>query len=224
MKSSAPQNIVLIGFMGSGKTTVGRALARRRGWRFVDTDERIRRAAGRDVPALFAEEGEAAFREREAEIVREVAAGQRQVIATGGGAVLRPENVSALRESGLVVWLTARPEVVVARTQHRAADRPLLAGGGGDLLAHVLRMLGERGPLYQAAAHVIVDTSDRVPSAIAAEIERRAERPTPPAPLPRKEGGEGSIPPDAVPDGPGAPAVPLAPPSFGGRGAGGVGS
>lgn len=171
--TSEPRNIVLIGFMGSGKSTVGRALAGRRGWRFVDTDEIIARTAGRDIPTLFAEEGEARFRDREIQVVLGVSAGERQVIATGGGAILRPENVAALREAGLVVWLTARPDVVVARTRHRAQDRPLLAGGMADPLAHVLQMLGERGPLYQAAAHLIVDTSDRSPQTIVREIERK---------------------------------------------------
>ncbi len=170
------RNLALIGFMGSGKSTVGRLLAQKRGWRFVDTDEEIVRAAGRDIPSLFAQEGEAAFREREAEAVRRIAAGERQVIATGGGAVLREENAAALRGAGLVVWLTARPDVVVARTARRAAERPLLAWGGQDLLAHVLRMLGERGPLYQAAAHLVVDTSDRTPQAVAGEIQRKAAR------------------------------------------------
>lgn len=168
-----PPNIILIGFMGSGKSTVGRRLAERRGWRFVDTDDLIVRMTGQTIPALFAGGGETAFRDRETQAVLGVSAGERQVIATGGGAVLRAENVAALRGAGLVVWLTARPDVVVARTQRRAAERPLLAAGEDDLLAHVLRMLGERGPLYQAAAHLIVDTSDRPIHAIVAEIERK---------------------------------------------------
>jgi len=176
-RGAAPRNIILVGFMGSGKSTVGRGLARLRGWRFVDTDAVIRDGvSGRPIPELFAEEGEAAFRDRETTALRAVCDGERQVIATGGGAVLRPENVELLRQAGLVVWLTARPDVVVARTGHRVADRPLLASGGGDLLAHVLRLLGERGPLYQAAAHLIVDTSDRPPPAIVQEIDRKAVR------------------------------------------------
>ena len=173
---SGPRNIVLIGFMGSGKSTVGRALAGRRGWRFVDTDELILRTAGKDIPTLFAEEGEARFRDRETQVLLGVVAGERQVIATGGGAVLRPENAAALRGAGLVVWLTARPDVIVARTGHRAQERPLLASGADDPLAHILRMLGERGPLYQAAAHLIVDTSDRSLQSIVSEIERKSTR------------------------------------------------
>lgn len=172
----APRNVSLIGFMGSGKTTVGRALAERRGWKFVDTDAVVVRIAGCDIPALFRERGETAFRDIETQAVLGIGAGERQVIATGGGVVLRPENVAALRDAGLVIWLTARPDVVVARTKRRAAERPLLAGHEDDPLARVLSLLGQRGPLYQSAAHLIVDTSERSVAAIVAEIERKSEK------------------------------------------------
>jgi shikimate kinase len=168
-------NIALVGFMGSGKTTVGRLLADRLGWQFVDTDAVIEGEAGRGIPDLFRVEGEGSFRDREARAIRGVCVGAGRVIATGGGVVLRPENVAVLRDSCFVVWLTARPEVVVERTQAAAATRPLLARGEGDLLTHVLTMLGTRGPCYQAAAHLIVDTSDRTPSAVVREIIRKWE-------------------------------------------------
>ena len=175
-----PRNIGLIGFMGSGKTTVGRALSEQLGWAFTDTDAWIsERAQGRSVADLFAADGEAGFRRLEADALRAVCAGDAQVIATGGGAVLHANNVAALRRACLVIWLTARPDVVVARTRAAAPLRPLLADHAGSdhaLLTHILRLLGERGPLYQAAAHLIVDTSDREPSAIAAEIRRKAAR------------------------------------------------
>jgi shikimate kinase len=170
-------NIALIGFMGSGKTTVGRAVADRLGWDFADTDVSIERAAGVSIPVLFEREGEAAFREREALAVAAACEGQRRVIATGGGAVLRETNASLLRKTCFVVWLTARAEVVAARTAREAHERPILAAAGEtDLLTHILRLLGERSPRYQAAAHLIVDTSDRTPDAIAAEIVRKWER------------------------------------------------
>jgi len=169
-------NIALVGFMGSGKTTVGRLLADRLGWQFIDTDAIIEQEAGCGIPTLFQGEGEAAFRDRETRAVCAACAGANRVIATGGGAVLRQENVAALRDFCFVVWLTARPEVVVERTKAQAAARPLLARGADDLLTHVLTMLGTRGPCYQRAAHLIVDTSDRTPEAVAAEIVRKWER------------------------------------------------
>jgi shikimate kinase len=172
-----PRNIVLVGFMGCGKSTVGRTLAARlgNGWRYVDSDTRLAEVAKSDIPTLFRNEGEDGFRRRETQILTGLCAGERLVIATGGGAVLRDENLSVLRSAGLVVWLTARADVVVARTERREAERPLLANRGDkDLLTHILTLLGERGPRYQEAAHLTVDTSDRTPDNIAAEIERKA--------------------------------------------------
>lgn len=169
--TTLPDNIALIGFMGTGKTTIGRHLADDLGWRFVDTDTVVERVAGCDIPTLFQREGEGAFRSQESRAILGVSAGFRQVIATGGGAILRPENVAALRSAGTVVWLTARPEVIVARTERRIGARPLLLSDE-DPLARVLRMLGERGPLYQRAADHIVDTSERAPRTLAREIAR----------------------------------------------------
>ena len=162
--------------MGSGKSTVGRALARLLGWEFVDTDAEIVRAAGgKSIPHIFAEQGEAAFRDRETDAIRTVCARENCVIATGGGAILRAENRQLL-QAGLVVWLTARAEVVVARVEAARNLRPILGGADADtpLLTHVLTLLGQRGPLYQAAAQLIVDTSDLLPDALAKQIARKA--------------------------------------------------
>lgn len=166
-----PTNIVLIGFMGTGKSTIGRHLAEGLNWRFVDTDTVVERIAGCDIPTLFAKSGEAAFRDLESRAVAGVSAGVGQVIATGGGAILRAENVAALQSAGAVVWLTARPEVIVARTERRGPARPLLTGDE-EPLTRVLRMLGERGPLYQQAADHIIDSSERLPRLLARDIER----------------------------------------------------
>jgi shikimate kinase len=170
-----PPNIVLIGFMGSGKSTVGRLVAQQLAWRFVDTDTLIERVAGCDIPALFVREGEASFRERESVILHGVGAGIGQVISTGGGAILREDNVRVLRGSGMVVWLTAHPETIAERTSRRRASRPLLTGEE-DPLTKILRLLGERSPIYQKSAHRVVDTTNRSPQAIASEIVRCAER------------------------------------------------
>lgn len=171
-----PMRIALVGFMGCGKSTVGPLLAARLGARFVDTDALIvAEAGGRSIPSLFQEEGEAAFRDREARAIASVCASQESVvIATGGGAILRDENVACLRGSSSVVWLAARPDVIVARTL-RDRNRPLLIGARTkeERQARILALIGERGPRYQAAAHLIVDTSDRAPLSIAREIERK---------------------------------------------------
>ena len=157
--------------MGTGKTTIGRHLADDLGWRFVDSDTVVERVAGCDIPTLFQQDGEDAFRAQESRAILGISAGLRQVIATGGGAILRPENVAALRSAGTVVWLTARPEVIVARTERRGGARPLLMGDE-EPLSRVLRMLGERGPLYQRVADHIVDTSEQAPRILAREIAR----------------------------------------------------
>lgn len=170
-----PPNIVLVGFMGTGKSTIGRALARRLEWRFVDTDQVIERVAGASIPTLFLQEGEQAFRDRETTAILGISAGERQVIATGGGAVLREDNVAALRGAGVVVLLTAQPEVILERVSRRPEQRPIL-NGDEPPLTRILRLLGERGPSYQRAAHAIVDTSERSPNAIVDELVRLAER------------------------------------------------
>ena len=108
-------NLVLIGFMGTGKTAVGRRLARRLGWRFVDVDALIERGTGCSIPRLFAQRGEPVFRRLERRWIGRVIRGRRQVIATGGGAFLDPANRSLLKASGPVIGLTARPRAILAR-------------------------------------------------------------------------------------------------------------
>ena len=152
--------------MGTGKSTIGRSLARRLGWLFVDTDLMIERMAECDISTIFQREGENAFRDREASIILGLSVGEQQVIATGGGAILREDNMTALRAAGLVILLTARPDVIVSRVSQRPGQRPLLASDE-PAMDRIMRLLGERGPSYQKAAHVIVDTSDRSSAAVA---------------------------------------------------------
>lgn len=142
-----PPNIVLIGFMGTGKTAVGRMVAARLGRPFVDTDALIEARAGRSVPEIFTEEGEAAFRTLEAEVVAQAAAGGGSVIATGGGVVLSRDNMARLRRNGLIIALRADPKAILARVG-RGADRPLL---GDDPEERIRRLLQERSALYQEA-------------------------------------------------------------------------
>jgi shikimate kinase len=177
----APRNVILIGYRGCGKTSVGRLLARHLQYTFVDTDDRIVAAAGRPISEIFARDGEGAFRKLEAEVVRGLARGTGQVISVGGGAVLLADNRDALRAAGPCVWLTAAPEVLHARLQtdaRTAASRPPLTDR--EALEEIRHLLAERAPLYAALAdHVIETTGMSVQQAVAAVAA--ALQPAPPA-------------------------------------------
>ncbi len=153
-----PENIVLIGFMGCGKTTVGRELHQRLGYQLVDMDQVIEQRAGKPITAIFADDGEAAFRAMETGLLRELAAEHagRRIISTGGGVVVRSENRDLLRRMGYVVWLDAPLEVILERTG-RNRQRPLLHTE--DPAARIRALLEEREPLYQESAHLKLDTA-----------------------------------------------------------------
>jgi shikimate kinase len=164
-------NLFLIGYRGSGKTTVAAALAERLGWPWVDADAELERRAGRTIKQIFEEQGEQAFRDLEAAVVADLAAGDRQIVALGGGAVLREANRKALAGRGPIVWLKASPEVLWARMTAdptTAARRPNLTREGG--LAEIRTLLAERTPIYTACADLAVDADDRSPAEIAREI------------------------------------------------------
>ncbi len=164
-------NIVIVGYRGSGKTAVGRAVAQRLGRPFVDTDALIEERAGRAIAEIFANDGELAFRQREAVVVREVAAVGGQVISVGGGAVLSAANVDALRAGGRTVWLDAPAETLWERIRaddNTGTNRPDLTATGG--LEEVRTLLAQRKPLYRSAADEVVETADRSVEAIADEV------------------------------------------------------
>ena len=154
MTARVRPNVVLIGFMATGKTSVGQIVAARLGRPFVDTDALIEAEAGRSVPRIFAEDGEAAFRRLEAEAVVRAAAAGGRVIATGGGVVLSRENMDRLRRHGLIIALWADPKAILARVG-RGGDRPLL---GDDPERRVHRLLEERSEFYRKA-DIVVETS-----------------------------------------------------------------
>lgn len=162
-------NIVLVGFMGTGKSAVGARLAERLGWQFVDTDELISRQAGCSIREIFQRESEAGFRERETAALRSLAGVTGTAVATGGGILGRDENVALLRAVGPLVCLSARPDVILARTRPWQ-DRPLLAGST-DPLSTVERLLSERAPRY-AMADIVIDTSDLPVEGVVDEICR----------------------------------------------------
>lgn len=162
---SAHTRIYLTGFMGTGKSTLGPAVAQALGWEFVDLDDVIVREAGRPVPDLFAAEGEEGFRRREREALARVTRLEKVVVGLGGGAVLDPESRSLLLGTGTLVCLTARLSTLVTRLLSEAPIRPLLQDDGGralegDALAERIRaLLLERKTAY-ASAHVTVDTDN----------------------------------------------------------------
>jgi shikimate kinase len=149
------RNIVLVGFMGTGKTSVGRRLALRLGMTFVDMDDVIREREGRPIPRIFAENGEPYFRSLERALVGELSRQTGLVVSTGGGIVLNPENVRDYASSGLVVCLSAAPEAILQRVAGDT-NRPLLAGD--DKMKKILPLLETRRPLYAAIPHQ-VDTT-----------------------------------------------------------------
>ena len=154
--------------MGAGKSTVGQALARRRGWDFFDSDARIEARTGRTVAEIWAHEGEPAFRRLESEVLAEALAGARpSVVAAAGGVVLDPANRSRLRECQTVVWLRARPETLVPRVA-TGTHRPLLDSDPAGVLT---RLAAEREPLYAEVADVTVDIDGLPPEQVVALVE-----------------------------------------------------
>lgn len=150
------RNIFLVGPMGSGKTAVGKRLARRLRLPFVDSDLEIERRTGADITLIFDKEGEAGFRVRESAVILDLVSLPGLVISTGGGAILLPENRAALQSNGTVVYL----ETSVARQAERvrrSAHRPLLAGAT-DLTARLAELMAQRAPLYAEVAHLTVRT------------------------------------------------------------------
>lgn len=159
-------NIVLAGFMGTGKTTVGKLLADRLGLTFVDMDAVIEERQGRPIAAIFAADGEPFFRRLERELVRELSARQGLVIATGGGVVTDPDNLRDYERSGLVVCLTATAETILRRVA-RESHRPLLEGD--EKARRIVALLAARRGLYGAIRHQ-VDTESLPPEQVADRI------------------------------------------------------
>ncbi|MCJ7605302.1 MAG: shikimate kinase [Dehalococcoidales bacterium] len=150
-------NIALIGFMGTGKTAVGKLLAEKTGREFLELDAMIEEKAGMTIPEIFRQEGETGFREREIAAVTELSGRKNSVIACGGGVVLNTINIDRLREECLIVCLTASTETVIKRTGEDGGARPLL--DTVERAARVAELLKFRKPLYRQAADFTVATS-----------------------------------------------------------------
>lgn len=159
-------NLVLVGPMGAGKTSIGKRLAQRLGLAFVDADQRLEEVTGAAVPLIFEHEGEAGFRAREAQLIAELMLGSAQLLATGGGAVLSADNRRHLRERGFVVYLTVGIEQQLERLA-RDRSRPLLADG--DRRSKLEALAEVRAPLYRDIADLVFD-SDGL--AVATAVDR----------------------------------------------------
>lgn len=163
------KNIILTGFMGVGKTSVGTQLANDLGYTFVDTDTLIEADQHMSITAIFAKFGEPYFREVEAKTIEQIMQGEGQVVSTGGGAVIRDVNRQVFKKAGLVVCLTARPEVIYDRIKHET-HRPLLHAP--DPRAKIKELLDSRAKFY-AQADVIIDTSEKSVDDVIKEIKER---------------------------------------------------
>jgi shikimate kinase len=166
--------LTLIGYRATGKTTLAKLLAAGLGWDWIDADVEIERRAGKSIAQIFAQQGEPAFRDLEAEVIADLCRRDRLVVAAGGGAPLRPQSRRAMREAGKVVWLTAKPETILARMSAdstTAARRPDLTNK--DPLAEIDHLLEIRTPIYQESAHVAVDTEGKTPEELMATIIRQ---------------------------------------------------
>ena len=162
--------IVVIGFMGAGKTSVGRLVARALGREFVDTDLMIERSTRMTIAELFQREGELSFRRREMAAIDRAISVPGRVIAVGGGAVLSAENRTALKQAGLLVYLRATPETLAGRLTG-VNDRPLLKDAS-DRAGRIRDLLVARGPVYETAGDLTVDTDDTTPDQAAEQVVR----------------------------------------------------
>jgi len=151
------KNLVLVGFMGSGKTVVGKLVAERLGMHFMDMDDEVERREGRKISEVFAQDGESYFRRLERVLTQELASQTDWVIATGGGIVLDPRNLDDFRKTSVIIGFGIHVDTVLQRVGHQT-HRPLLEGG--DKHKRVQKLLAQREPLYRAAGEYI-DTNDR---------------------------------------------------------------
>jgi shikimate kinase len=171
--------LILTGFMATGKSSAGPLVARRLGWEFVDVDSVIVAQAGKPIAQIFADHGEAHFRRLEREVVAHLTGDRRrcpnchgphpEVISTGGGVLVDESNCAALKRVGVIVCLTARPEVVAARVERSKSRRPKLTEGGKSTLARIKELMDERADAY-ARADIQIDSSDLTVDQLADQV------------------------------------------------------
>lgn len=170
-RKSKERPVYLIGFMGCGKSTVGRQLAKRLGWPCLEMDEVLAGMAGKPIPQIFAEDGEEAFRRMESRLL-EKTGGQAAIVSCGGGVALRAENIETMKRNGTVVFLTAEPQTIYNRVKNHT-NRPLLNGHMN--VEYIAGLMKERAPFYAAAAELTVTVDGRLIDEIVGEIVGRLE-------------------------------------------------
>ena len=176
MTATAPNNIVLIGYRGCGKTTVGQLLARRLARTFVDTDALIEQQAGNSITEIFSAQGEKGFRSRDSAVINDLTQQTGQIIAVGGGAVMDPQNAQRLKATGTLIWLTAPAQVLWERiSKDQTTTRPDLTPTGG--LHEVRQILAQREPIYRAAADLTLNTDHQSLEQVVEAIISRIEQP-----------------------------------------------
>lgn len=174
---SSEQHLYLIGYRGSGKSSVARSLAAQLGIESIDSDDEIERRAGCSIAEIFAEQGESGFRDLETQAIEALSSGPPQVIALGGGAILRAENRQQIAQTGKAVWLDARPEVLVQRIQQDATSatrRPQLTEH--PMLQEVRQLMQAREPLYRAVGNWRIDVSDLDVDTVVTQIRQLLAR------------------------------------------------
>lgn len=167
-------NVAIIGFMGVGKSTVGKLLAKKLGKQYVETDSLIVKRVGKSIPQIFKEDGEIAFRELEIEIIKELALKEGQVIDCGGGVVLNKINIDRLKQSSIVVWLTASPLAIARRTSFDGDGRPLL--NYRNDITNIRSLLHERKPFYELASEIEVNTTGKSVELVVNKIIERLKQ------------------------------------------------
>ena len=166
-------HLFLIGFMGAGKSSVAQALGRSLGWKVVEMDQHIAAREGMSIPDIFAQKGEPYFRACETALLKSFAQSEPCIVSCGGGVPMREENVQAMRACGTVVLLTARPEVILDRVKDDH-NRPLLEGHKD--IPYIAALMEQRRPKYEAAADLVVDTSDLSVEEVCRAILRQAQK------------------------------------------------
>jgi shikimate kinase len=166
------RNIYLIGFMGVGKSTIGKILANKMQGKLIEMDEAIETEQGKSINEIFATYGEEYFRDLESKLVERIATGEGNIVSCGGGAVLRPENVECMKKSGTIVFLSATPETIYKRVRY-STNRPLLNGNMN--VAYIAGLMEKRRALYESAADITIDTDGKSKGEIVRDLLSKYE-------------------------------------------------